>query len=339
MSYQTGTALHQDDLVDKLRIFALADGWTVNKFVAGSGNGFSSELYLQKGSEAILTIDSTFVGGNNVYHGGLTSPRDKPTLEIYGATGFDGGLAVDDQPGTTWEPTASPWIVHGIVNYRFFSDGGVLPYIHVVVETTPLEFVHFGFGVVIKAGAYDGGMYAYGTDHRQASGEYFDADDAQHAYALAKNQGSGSNRKVDFIRVNIESSQWKYFSGISQPDTFSNAVGVHSAFVTSNGAILDGFVYDNSGGDRGSTPSEFNGVAPLFTMPAIIERQGITIVGCFADIRFTSLRNHSPGDTVILGGDTWHLFPMSKRGDPWFNRTPNIDGNSGWAGFAYKEIT
>ena len=47
MAYQTGTATDCNDLLDKFRLFAIAQGWIANRWViAGSGR----ELCLQKGS-------------------------------------------------------------------------------------------------------------------------------------------------------------------------------------------------------------------------------------------------------------------------------------------------
>ena len=64
----------------------------------------------------------------------------------------------------------------------------------------------------------------------------------------------------------------------------------------------------------------------------------MSIAGCFPDIRLVNIRDYSPGDTVTLCGDTWHTFPVARKGDPVTGRTPNTDGNSGWYGIAYKEI-
>lgn len=333
MTYQTGTASHQDDLIDKLRIFALADGWTVNKFVAGSGNGYSSQLYLQKGSEAIIAINSTYVGGNNYYQGGPLTAQNRPQIRIYGATGFDTNLGVSAQPGTGY-PTHTDWIVHNIVNYRFFSDGGSQPYIHVVVESTPLEYKHFGFGVLIKAGAYDGGLYAYGTVYNQSAVDYYNPIDTNHSHMLETVQSSSNDS--DWFRCNVDTNQYKYMRHANSPNTDSNAYGVHSPITKS---ILSGFIY-NWSSDRGCTPNEFNGVSPMANIPALIERAGLyVIIGCFPDLRLLNIRNHDVASTLVLGSDTWHLFPANKKGDPDTGRTANLDGNSGWLGFAFKEVT
>ena len=99
MSYQTGTALHVDDMLDKLGVVAVANGWTKDKQVAGNGNGASGELYLHKGA-SYFQFEPYYVSGLQYYHS-IYQYWDQPALKMYCSLGYDGGEDIDAQPGST----------------------------------------------------------------------------------------------------------------------------------------------------------------------------------------------------------------------------------------------
>lgn len=327
MTYQTGTALHIDDLLSKLSTFAATDGWTVNKTVAGGGDGHSSELYLENG-ECVVSMEAVVTSGNNQYHGVLQA-KDKEDLRMYGSTSFDGGAAVNAQPNTSGY-TETTWLLPNMILYKFFSDPTV-PYIYIAIEVIPGEFRHFGFGVMEKIGAFDGGMFLFGTHHDQPSSGIDNPNSSTHKWAFCKSQ-SNSASGPDNIRANVDGAMWKNMR--TGAVASQKALGVYGDIATP-GALLDSFLNQRAS-DRLGTPNSFNGVSPLFSGPVIIDRASLySIIGHFVDVRFLNIKDITPNTIQVLGSDNWHVFPVSTK------KLPTLRDdlpNSGYYGIAFKEI-
>src|SRR5690554_6751440 len=92
MAYETGTSSNVNDLLDKFRLFAIAQGWTVNRWATvGSGR----ELCIQKGSAYF-----NFRSWNNetmLVNG--TSTAGKYGITMNGSDGYSAGNGVHVQPG------------------------------------------------------------------------------------------------------------------------------------------------------------------------------------------------------------------------------------------------
>ena len=84
MAYETSSANDIDGVVDALRVFAFAQGWTIHTYEAIT-NGMW--LCLSKGTCVMNLITDT------------TWTELVGELKIRGATSYDGGSAFDAQPG------------------------------------------------------------------------------------------------------------------------------------------------------------------------------------------------------------------------------------------------
>ena len=325
MSYQTGTALDLDDLLQKLSTFAQANGWTENQFDAGSGNGADVDLFLSKGTNFIV-FHARLTGGNNVYHG-VSQAIDHPDMYMYGATGYDGGSAFNLQPGTSLRATTN-WLLPSMTAYHFFTDPAKV-YLHVVVETTANEFRHFANGQVAKVGNYDGGDYVMGTQWSQTTADIDVPSDSQH-FPAWMHQGNGSTTQNRF-RYNIDGNQWRhyYFNTVFQSIAGSQG---SSSIAVWNQAIL------NHSYSRSASPNAFNQAIILWRMYGGWNYRSSTFLvptGCIEDVRFVNIRNVAPSTTYNLGGDDWIIFPLCEKKDP--NLRDNLP-NSGDYGFAYKVV-
>lgn len=92
MAYETGAATGPNDLLDKLRLFAIGQGWVVNRWVAADSG---RELCLSKGSAYYnmrsYQNETVFSNGSGSYqHYGIS---------INGSDGYLPGNAWDRQPG------------------------------------------------------------------------------------------------------------------------------------------------------------------------------------------------------------------------------------------------
>jgi len=328
MSYQTGTALHIDDLLAKLSVFAVANGWTENKVVAGTGDGASSQMFLSKGVtfavfEAVLDITHP-----NVYHGSSQN-LDHPFLRQYVATGYNGAFAVNAQPGTSLQVTTN-WLLPNFVAYHFFTDP-TKEYLHIVVEVTANEFRHIHVGLLDKIGAFDGGQYNQGTRPDQFFTRIDDPSNFQHAYPWTKiGNGTGSNQ---FLRANIDGVDWKTTAALDTTSAWTPPMR-HAG----QGEWLENhFDARSSGLPRTTQPNRFNSTVVLFSIPCFISRSATqrAPVGKPFDLRVANIKNVSPSSTITFGADDWLIFPIVQKKEPTLrDELPN----SGWLAFAYLKV-
>jgi len=328
MSYQTGTAIHLDDLLAQLSTFAQANGWTQNKVVAGSGDGASSELYLSKGV-SFFAFEAILTTGTNIYHG-VSQAIDHPFLRLYGATGFDGGALVNLQPGTHTPSVETNWLLPNMTAYHFFTDA-TKTYLHIVVETTANEFRHFGFGVLDKIGAYDGGEYTYGTRWSQAF-SFIDvpgAGQGQHGNPWTNGGPANAN---PFIRANVDGSDWKIAQGGTATTNWFPPLA-HNA----QGEPLGNFFGFSTSTFPIASPNRFNSTVVLYPLPCHISRSPTqrAPIGKPFDVRACNIQNVVPSSLLTFGGDDWLLFPNVEKKDPLLR---DDLPNSAWMGFAYLKV-
>lgn len=157
MAYETGSATSRDDLLDKLRIFLVANGWTQN-YWAAEGEGY--RLHVNKSnvyanfrtsagvSERLLTVMQTHA--NQWFAMNLS-------------TGYDGTKHWSLQPGAPCRTSgdvgslASGFLVTGsIISYYFFTQDNSFD---VVAEISSGVFRSMHAGELTKFGSYTGGMY------------------------------------------------------------------------------------------------------------------------------------------------------------------------------------
>ncbi len=326
MSYETGTALNVDDLLGKLSVFAQANGWTENKIVAGSGNGSSSELYLSKGITFVI-FDAQLTTGNNLYHG-VSQPLDHPHIDIYVATGFDGGQSAAGQPGTSDFKEVN-WLLPNFTAYHFFTDP-TKEYLHIVVEVIANEFRHIHVGLLEKIGAYDGGQYNQSTRPDQSINNIDEPVDFQHSYPWTKIGNSTGSHQL--IRVNIDGVDWK--SSRFQDTTQAWTPPLR---MLAQGEVLDNH-FDMKLFDQGDTqPNQFNSTVVLFPMPCFVSRSATqrSPIGKPFDLRMANIQNITPSSSIFFGGDEWLIFPFVQKKEPaQLDELPN----SGWLAFAYLKV-
>ena len=166
MAYETGIPTSAADLLDKLRLFCIAQGWTVNRWTTPSAG--VRELCIQK-SDMYFNMKSVdnatlLVNGSNT--------SGKYGIAINGSDSYSAGAQWDQQPGypvRTASATNPQWVallpfvtsVGPFVAYHFFTLGDN---IHVEVEVTTGCFHRMGFGKLSTFGTVSGnGRFFYGT--------------------------------------------------------------------------------------------------------------------------------------------------------------------------------
>lgn len=325
MSYEIGTASSPADLLDKIRVVALARGWTVNNNSAPSAS--THWLSLQKGVNHfnLLSDSST---GNLPSLGGY----------IYGcqATGYDGGSTWELQPGTSRVDnyggghTRANKLVGPFTSYRIFSGA---EYIHVVVETSPAVFTHIALGVLNKYGSYVGGGYLSMSSWYESLGTT-NYPESVHGYLFDWSQGNYSYiYNPTIVRCDVDSNNFFY-------NTQQVAITKRVTGLIRNGSSseINSIERQNWVGFN-RTPNAFNLVTPL--MPSVLSvSRGSGLyspVGEVPDFRVINMERYNAGDVITLGADEWVVIPAKSNTlvyDVYDSEIPS----SGNYGYAYKKV-
>ena len=333
MAYETGSTTSSNDLLDKLRLFVIVLGWTVNRWVtAGSGK----ELCIQKGS-AYFNLRS--YSNESVTICGQTT-ANKYGIAINGSDAYSAGSAWDRQTGYPVLDGASaganqiqsymPLVVNfgPFPAYYFFSPNA--DNIHVELEIETGKFLRFGFGSLdlFNPAAAGGGRYFYapGSDVSVTSSistsTWLGSDIDSQTYSL----GEVPFRLADFTYTN-GNAIGSYLRAAF--DSFDNWCS--SSFTTSNyrtgQACQGGGVHDKI--LRDSSPNPINGIGFLTPNIVSVNRSNTTLnpVGTIPGLRFMDMTNYQPGDEFTIGSDTWKVFP-------WYQKS----GRSAQRGIAYKKV-
>lgn len=332
MSYETGTATGPNDLLDKIRLFCIAEGWTVNRNASITGG---TELCINKGDNYI-----NMKSGENInLRVNDTATNNKYGILINGSDGYDAGDDWDRQPGYSRQSGAVSGTDQYVSIVPFVTNFGPFPAyhfyslnsgddIHVEIEVSTGVFLRLGFG---KLDLYDAtttgnGRYFYGTcsEHKTDSlgiNSWLGSD------IMSKN----SMEEVPFRADSFGSASGHGGSAVRCAfDAFDNWAGSGSSSV--NTTELEQYCV----GMQENIYLLFAGVDPLNGIGLLVPvnvgvvRGNLAIhpLGRIHGIRYMDMTNYLPGDEFTLGSDTWQVFP-------WYNQ----GGRSGNLGIAYlKEV-
>lgn len=192
MHYETGTASSQHDLLDKLRTFLIAKGWTIDWWADDITYYYSRIITTgEVGKRLHAHIGGLYVNFRSavraiIYEDYTTGSETNTGYECYIAnaryysevtgigfnvsTGFNSSNRWDKQPGG---PVTSAGKSYGgvlsyiggaVPSYRFFySDDATNPMLLVSVEKAPGVFVHALCCMLEKFGTYTGGAFFCGS--------------------------------------------------------------------------------------------------------------------------------------------------------------------------------
>ncbi len=309
MSYQTGAANDAADLLDKLRLFATANGWTQD-FWGNRTAATGKALSLHK-SALYATFFSQTSGGY--------AEDPAPFIGVRGHTGY----LADANPDTQTDASAITWsnyLPGPYVAYHFFSGAN---YLHVVVETTAGTFKHFGTGTLVTQGVVTSGQYVYAArwyysnpSHLNNPDSYYHGlpfDDQNWTYALQ----NGTYVRADFGGI---TPRWHFSrSGDAAGDE-----------------LKCGYRIDASPQDllNDAGHSTLTGRAPLWPLWCAVKRGSgyWSDIGYPPDMRFVRIDSLNDGESLTLGTDTWKVFPVHRKNGPI--GAPN----SGTYGFAFRVV-
>lgn len=330
MAYQTGTSSNVNDLLDKFRLFAIAQGWTVNRWVA-AGSGY--ELCISKGTAYFnmrsCSNETVIVNGS--------SGANKYGIVLNGSDGYSAGSAWDRQPGypvrmsTTggdqWH-TLFPLVTTTgpFPAYHFFAPDSKTLYAE--VEVTTGVFQRFGFGAldVFNPACPGEGRFVYSTSSGHVtnltsnSSDFLvaDADNLSHATEFVPFRAADvtvSNDVTSSYRVSASAVRVAFGSFNNWAGSGRSVGTTGLAMACQGGGCHDKVLRDFS-------PNPLNNVAIL--LPCIVSlnvnNEFLSPIGTIPGMRFMDMTNYLPGEEFTLGSDTWKVFPWFSKGGIGYNR-------------------
>ena len=328
MGYQTGVANNIEDLLDKFRLFAIDEGWTVNRWATQlSGRA----LCIQKAG-----MFFNFHAGENIsmiINGSTSSGRS--AIRINGSDGYDGSAQWDRQPGhpvRTSGTTGPTGTNQGHCSVPMYFNAGPYPAyhffsfddktLHCEIEVTTGRFLRFGCGALdlFNPAAPGGGRYCYGVDGGYPSDSETGSNTWLNPSTNGDNSAIGANggtpelypgRLADYSSNNNRSGAHLRCAFGS----FDNWAGSGRAGYTflqqefQGGGCHDGVLRDYS-------PDPINNIGVLLPNMFAINRgnEFLQPVGIVPGMRMMDMTNYLPGDEFTLGPDTWKVFPWFQKG-------------------------
>jgi len=340
VAYSTGAATDIPDLMSKIETFISANGWTIDE-----ADSFQGQPAWHK--------NSCYVSFR--YDGSSPSAFGR-SMGVYQATGYSG---TGTRPGGhTGDSGCGYWVASvpadstidtyrcvyqmgdGPFTYWLFEyDDGTVYYINIVLEVRQGEYRHIGFGMLEKFGdwgGHAGGEYLYGCRNESGynSGDSCFGLDSGNTGSSTEGTDSAASIRVGGSYPGKELSDWATVT--SSKTLYTNSkdrANVQRSGVL--GGVRKGAfpaVYGQFTGYPG-----FTGVIPMTAIELFMidYTNGRTrFLGAQKDIRFLSIANFSAAEEVVIGSDTWVMFPILKKGTLM---AADAQGDSGYAGFAYRK--
>lgn len=315
MAYQTGVSASVDDLLNAIRVFAVANGWTQNGY-AVDGDGY--RLHLQKGAQ-FVDMRSGGVSGFG-YVGGTTTHSPWPAIRLYGSTGYNGASAWDAQPGRAANGAVSNDMGDGPMTYWLFTAADA---VYCVAEVVPGIFKHLAFGLINKICTFTGGAFVCGAGWYSyiANSSIHTSNYQSHRLPFdAGCQSSGSCQ----LRADIDGNTDYWFD--FKRDRVAGAARSVLRDRPAYGPALNDWQFDRS-------PSVLNGQNILQHLHCFVWRPGgnWSLLGWPPGLRLVNLSSLAPKQEITIGPETWMVFPVIQKNGA--NYTPNSDV----LGYAYRK--
>lgn len=328
MAYETGTATGPNDLLDKLRVFAVAQGWTQNRDVAaGSGR----EVCLSKGT-SFFNLRS-YVNENVVCNG--IGAAGRYGILLNGSDGFNSANAWDLQPGHPVRKTVDagvqghanlplPLFFGPFPSYHLFAPNAECIYLEVEVTAGTYQRLGLGKLDLFSSSAPGGGRFFFATGGLHPAttitvNDWLGADVDNSSAALelvpfrAADYATNNTRLPgSFLRTQVGA-----FNGWA--GSARNVANSQMSFACQGGGCHDKLL-------TVLAPSPRNGIAVLSpnVVSINIGDEYLQPVGTVPGLRYVNIDLYQPGDEFTFGADTWKVFP-------WYRKGGTLSANRGIA--------
>lgn len=296
MAYQTGTATSPADLLDKLRIFAAANGFTVNYWGdRTAGTAPRKALHLTAGVVNVA-FHSDSAAGTAIIPGHF--------IEVHSHNAWEAGKGTESQTERSRAVTCND-LTGPYQAYHFIVNGaGPTPHIAVIVETSAGTFKHFGAGKLEGFGALATGVYVYASAW-SLHPSYIDKPvSPDHCFPFCSYEGSRRAGYGTVVRADSDTISPRWYT--PSPPSGSDA-------------LLGGFRELNS---RATVKLPFYAGASDRTGRAILTPcliAGFRGAGFYSwlgqppNMRWIRLKYLDPGEVLTIGTDQWKVFPVIRK--------------------------
>ena len=352
MSYEHSTASSMHDLLDKLRLFLVAEGWTVNLYAAdsqryrtwtGLTDTGSYRLHVQKilgptgdsemcyfnfrSAERLVLFEAGYASAfplvNDRYYGEVRG------IGINGSTGYSGAGNWDKEPGAPVDTSNSKGYGGCITEiplassfyYWFFTIGDTIA---VVVNPSTDEYQFMVFGRLKKTGVYPGGaFYVASCNSYDPSYSYWYTSGSN---TFAPNRVSlltaplttTSGYSTAAVQLTLDAvSAWRHNGYPGLGSTYSNCIiplqyTQYLAVSTTSDKRFLGWPVLQA------TPNTLNAGCPMIPWHIVIKNavSRWQYVGEVEGLRVINCTPYAGGETFVLGatgGDTWMVFPQHRK--------------------------
>lgn len=322
MAYQTGTASTQTDLINKLQIFAVANGYTLDHYDGSTSCSVSrpaDNVYVSFVWDSVNTIAMyQALGYSGAY---ATTPWDQAN---------DSGNGNDNIPTDIDKGRQVSRIGNGpFTAYHFFAYTN--PYaIHIVLEFSPGLHRHFAFGLLDKTGTWTGGAFCGGHLWNPATvGDPFAAydipDSDAHSILLdgaldndtihpnydVYSQDAGGTLHIEDMPNQDVASKWGHCVSNRMTDANLGTDRDSNSRVRIQGGCRQGPAVHQYGP---YLPNLANGFIPIIPMEVFYcdgqyAADGWYYLGRIANIGHIHLHGIDPGQELTIGAETWMAFP------------------------------
>lgn len=327
MAHQNGTANDPVDLLDKLRVFALANGWTVHNFGARPAGATAGQaLQLSKSGLAASFLSLSAAGTVN---------DPGPKIGGYVHDAYVGGSGTENQANGS-EKAYSNALAGPYQRYDFFTGVGQNgPYLYVVVETAAGLFKHFGIGILDGMGVLNPGSFMFNSNWNYSTNYVGNMLSTAHMIPWMGNESSPTNgyhntllASGTTIRADADTLSPKWYLGTNQPG---------SANIYVPRRMRGGPGAENQPGQVLSYPilasaSMRTGRTTLVPTLMLGERTGgqYSPLGSGPGVRWVQLDYLDPGAVLTIGTDQWKVFPVVRKNGS------GMQPNSLLYGYAYR---
>lgn len=362
MAFETGTlAGGPSSLLDTLAAFLTTNGWTQN-LLAADNSGYQTwtgldntgkRLHIQKAAAdgTVMNFNIRAINRGIPFQDHETSPSyvsgtsryysEISGLAINGSTGYSGSNTWDLQPGYSGLGGAGSGSSTGasitgmeanVPAYWLFQNGDT---VHVVVEYQASYFMHLVFGCVAKSHVFTGGQFFSAA----LSAKYAALDLYTRSSGKITNTGLRCLAANDFVArgfgamyVTVDAvANWRWQGAVG-----SSATGYYNKLEFAARPQIAGSGSEGCLGQviSNRSPNAFNGMSIL--MPSYVFGKYASGYRFYAGIvegtNLINTFNYSPGDEVVIGSDTYVVFPLHTK-DPTLMPTTWYQ-----TGFAVKKV-
>lgn len=339
MAYETGSATNLGDLLSKLDVFMVANGWIQDDFddgVSVATEGFSQwhknsmHIGLKWIADAPnnMSIHQALGNGGAVFPGAHTDDS---------GNGFNSSFGTDAQLDD--ERCVNDIGDGPFPSYHIFENDSGPAYVHVVVEISSETFRHFGWGEMNKFNDWTGGEYCYGhfadeaTNSSAVDTGAFTPFDGMQASSTTQAKRNSTIHAEGLPNQLVAERWFIHMGGTTVLDSADRLDTAGEIKRVTFGGYRAGPIAYGLGEFRSDVAT---GHIPLYPWAIFLRdftANFVYFLGDIPDIRGVDMFNFSPGQEITVGSDIWIVFPQVRRTEA------NIVGRTYYAGIAYRKNT